>query len=61
MGTMLRVETAPTMPHIKSTPELGCPDIKQTKKKFLIYFFTYLNENSINYSIWNLISIKLIL
>ena len=55
---MLRVETAPTMPHIKSTPELGCPDIKHIKKKFLIYFFIYLNENSTNYSIWNLISIK---
>jgi len=49
------------MPHIKSTPELGCPDIKHSKKKFLVYFSFYLNENSINYLIWNLISIKPIL
>jgi len=40
---MLRVETAPTMPHIKSTPELGCPNIKHTHKKFLVYFLVYLN------------------
>ena len=48
---MLRVETALTMPHIKSTPKWGCPDIKQPKKKFIVYFFTYLSENSTNYLI----------
>jgi hypothetical protein len=49
----LRVETAPTMPHIKSTPKLGCLDIKHSNKKFLVYFFVYLNENSIINLIWN--------
>jgi hypothetical protein len=39
---------------------LGCPDIKHLNKKFLVYLFLYLNENSINYLVWNLISIKLL-
>jgi len=59
MGTMLRVETAPTMPHIKSTPKLGCLDIRRLFKKLLVYFFLKLIENYMIRQIWNLISIKL--
>ena len=55
---MLRVETAPTMPHIKSTPKGGCLDIKHARKKFSLYFLLKLNENSTNQLFWNLISIK---